>query len=169
MFNTFLFQQIDFGRLSGLSLQFARGILTVEIPIADIDYAALQIARAAAGARGVEVESIQVTLEPDSRTSLKFHARVTARKVLFRAHVCITGRLLVNDVLEAVLTDLKAVGEGIMGDLAALAVQPELEKYENRAFPLTLPPNSPLHLREVHLEAGPPLRILAAVHQFRSA
>ncbi len=162
-----LLQTIDLASLTGLSLRLSRGELIAEIAQADLEYALLQIAREAAASHGVEIESAQLTFEPDTAASLRFLAAIVARKILFTARLKVTGRLLVDDALRAMLTEVKCSGDGMVGDLAALAVQPELDKYSDRPLPIAWPAGAPVRLEDIRLDPGPPVRVTARVRQIR--
>ncbi len=124
----------------------------IEATIAKRDIEALLLAgaRPMAAAKGVSIEKIEVNLNATGPRSLAVEARVTAKK-MFSAIVRVTGKLDIDDQMVAVVSGLRAVGEGMIGSMVVGFIQPKLDQVNGRQVPLLAVSLGDLRLRDVKL------------------
>jgi hypothetical protein len=117
----------------------------------------------AAASQGVKVQDLQVTLTGQGERSLAADVRVKAKKAILSGTVHLTGRVDIDDNLNATLSGLDCKGEGAIGKLAAGLVQGKLKEYEGRKVSLMAFSLGDVRLRDVKIDAaGNDLRVTAA-------
>jgi hypothetical protein len=136
---------------SGLQFDFARdkkghpllvltdaedGKVEAKISKADLETLARQAAEMAAGGQGIKIQDLDLDLKSDGPRSVAVDVRIKARKMLVSGTIHITGRLDVDDELNAVISKLSAEGEGIVGTAAAALVQKKIKSYNGKEVPL---------------------------------
>jgi hypothetical protein len=123
-------------------------------------------ATAAAGAKGVQIESIDWTLTPLGPRSVRLDATAgVATKALFktiRGAVNFTGRVDIDERLVAKLSELNISGEGMMIAMAVNMVRGKITAMEGREIPLTTFAFGGVRLRDVQLQVGEELAVAAA-------
>jgi hypothetical protein len=115
------------------------------------------IARAAgklAQKQGVTIDNVKLDVSQPQPLVLNARVTVTARKLLFRAVLNLSGTISVSDDLVATISDLNCRGDGAIASLACAAITPQFARIERRPFPLSALPLGEMELREVVLNVG---------------
>jgi hypothetical protein len=92
---------------------------------------------------------------------VSFRAEVTAKVFVMTAALALTGRIAIDDALNAKISDLKLDGDGMILKLAGSFAKPHLDRLEGRVFPLLAFAPGGLNLRNVEITAGERLRVHA--------
>lgn len=150
------------GRPLLLIAEAKEGRVAVDISKRDIDALLLSAARKSAQQQGVQVVETNLTLnQPEPRT-IAVEARVKAKKLFVTAVVTIRGRASINQELAATLSNLSCTGEGMLGSMACGVLQPKLDQYNNRTFPLTALALGEIRLSDVNVSVGDTIRVTAS-------
>lgn len=138
-------------KASGVSFDFARdrkgqpllvladaaeGRVQARMSRDDIESLARAAAEMAAKTQGIKIDGLDLTLSSEGKRSLAADVRVKAKKMMVSGVVRITGRVDIDDELNATVTKLDAEGEGMIGSMASGVVKSKLKPYEGRTFPL---------------------------------
>jgi hypothetical protein len=138
-------------KASGVTLDFARdkkgqpllvladaktGTVRAMMAKSDIEALARTAAEMAARGQGIKIEGLDLTLTGEGKRSLAAEVRVRAKKLMVSGVVRITGRVDIDDELNATVSKLDAEGEGMIGSMASGLVKSKLKPYEGRTFPL---------------------------------
>ena len=99
--------------------------------------------------QGVTIESVKLSLAQPEPRSLDAQVAVTARKLLFRAVLNLSGTIRIDDELVANVSNLRCSGEGPIASLACAAITPQFARVEKRPFPLSALPLGEVKLRDV--------------------
>jgi hypothetical protein len=96
---------------------------------------------------GISIEQVRLAIRERGRRSLAAEVRVQARKLFLRAKIDIYGRLDIDDVFIARLSQLQCRSTGAVGTRACAVLQPHLDRFEGKAFSLKSLPlgNTQLH------------------------
>jgi hypothetical protein len=141
------------------------GHFLTQLGQSDLEALLLAGARAAAAAHDVTIERTELALSCDGARTVLFQLRVTAStKILLaklRATIRGSGRLAIDDALNAHLSQLHCEGEGMTGTLAVGLIRRELEQWEGRTFPLTAFSPTGLALRDLRLGCRDGLQVEA--------
>lgn len=143
----------------------AAGDGRVDVRVGKDDLQALLRAAATEGAaaQGVKIQDLQVTLTGRGDRALSADVRVKAKKAILSGTVHLTGRVDIDDDLNATLSGLDAKGEGAIGSMAAGMVKGKLKEYEGRKVSLMAFSLGDVRLRDVKIDAaGADLRVTAA-------
>jgi hypothetical protein len=112
------------------------GHVEAKISKADIEALARAAAELAGKQQGIKIEGLDLTLTSSGPRSIAADVRVKAKKMMVSGVIHITGKLDVDDELNATVSDLSAKGDGMVGTMAAGIVQNKLKPYEGKVFPL---------------------------------
>src|SRR3954452_5223096 len=112
------------------------GHVQAKISKADIESLLLTVARELASHQKVDVQSLKLDLKSDGQRSVAADVKITAKKLFVTSTVHLTGRVDVDDELNAKLSDLGAEGEGMVGKLVAGVVQKKIKPHEGETIPL---------------------------------
>ncbi len=138
-------------KASGVTFDFARdkkgqpllvladakeGHVLAKMSKADIESLARAAAEMAAKQQGIRIEGLDLTLSSEGKRSLAADVRVKAKKLMVSGIVRITGRVDIDDELNATVSKLDAEGEGMIGSMASGLVKSKLKPFEGRTFPL---------------------------------
>jgi len=137
------------------------GHVEASIKKADIQSLAMSAASAAAKQQGVTVQDVEVDLRSEGKRSVAAELRVKAKKMLVSGVVRITGRLDVDDDLNATLSDLDCTGEGMIATMAAAALRSKLKQYNGRQIPLVAFSLGDVTLRDLKIDVKNGLRVTA--------
>ena len=149
------------GNLLLLLQKAAKGKVEVSISIADLQALVRTGATTAARKQGVILEDVQLRLRAQTERSLDLEVRVRARKLFLAAEVRITGRVEIDENLNARLSGLDCAGEGTLGTLACGFLGPHLQRFNNREFSLLALPLGEVRLRDVRITVDDVLRVSA--------
>jgi hypothetical protein len=134
-----------------------------EVKIGSKDLQAIVLAVAAAGAKehGVTIQDVEIKLTSEGKRSVAADVRVTAKKSIVKGVVRLTGRADVDDALNAKISDLSCVGEGMIGKMAAGFLSGRLEEFNGREFPLMTFSLGDVKLRDLKVDAKGGLNVTA--------
>lgn len=138
-----------------------------EVRLAGADFEALLLAGLKAGAarQGVRIEGVRWALHEIGPRAVGLDLWIAAaRRVVLadvRATVRASGRVEIDDRLDATIRDLRVEGEGPVGGVVANLAAPYLRRYDGRTVPLTGLPLG-VELRDVRVDASDGLRITAS-------
>ena len=102
----------------------------------DIKSLARAAAEMAAKPQGIKIEDLDLTLTSEGKRSLAADVRVKAKKMMVSGVIHITGRVDVDDEMNATVSKLDCDGEGMIGAMASGLVKSKLKPYEGKTFPL---------------------------------
>lgn len=139
----------------------ADGRIQVSASPADIEALITQVARVEAGKHGVSIDRVQLALRSDSPRSLAAEVRLRAKKLFLSTTLRITGRLDLDQDLNAKISGLDCTGEGAIASMACGVLKPHLEKMNGRQFPLMSLPLGEVRLRDVRIVAADKLSVSA--------
>jgi hypothetical protein len=120
-----------------------------------------QVAKREAGAHGVAIESVRLNVQQRDARSVAGEVKVRARKLFLSANISITGRLDVDDKLNARISGLRCDGDGAIAKLACGVLDQHLRKLDGREFSLMALPLGEIRLRDVQLAVGDQISVAA--------
>lgn len=127
----------------------------------DLENAIGEIARREARKQGINIEQTRVAFRARGPRSLSADVSFTARKLLFRAKIDISGQMQIDDNFNAKLSNLKCRGDGTLGTLACGILEPHLRKLDGRAFSLMQLPLGDIRLQDVRIAVADTVEITA--------
>jgi hypothetical protein len=139
----------------------AEGAISVSTSVSDLETAIAEVAKTEAGKQGVTIDAVQLSLRSKSSRSLAAEVRLRARKSFFSANIRITGQLDLDEQLNARLSGLDCLGDGVIAGVACGILKPHLQKIDGRSFPLMSLPLGEVRLRDVQLAVGDKLSVTA--------
>ena len=140
------------GPMGGIFLvlrKAATGEVRVAIERVELEELIAKAAAIAAQKQGVTIENVSLELIPRNLKMIDARVTVTARKLMFRAILKLSGGVAVSDNLVATISNLRCEGDGTIAALACAAITPHFRKIEGRAFPLSALPIGEVRLRDV--------------------
>jgi hypothetical protein len=123
------------------------GHLTISAQQFDLEQALARFIDEAAQAHGIQIEQVRLAIRERGPRSLAAEVRVQARKLFLRAKIDIYGRLDIDDVFVARLSQLQCRSTGAVGTRACAILQPRLDDFDGKTFSLKSLPlgNTQLH------------------------
>lgn len=112
------------------------GKVEAKISKADLETLARAAAEMAAEQQGIRIQDLDLDLRSDGPRSVALEVRIKAKKLMVSGTLIITGRLDVDDDLNATVSKLNAEGEGMVGTAAAALVQKKIKSYNGMEIPL---------------------------------
>ena len=153
-----------FGPSTAAQLQLdsaASGTVLVQAALADLERVVHQLAVQAAQKQGFEVRKTTLAFTQDGPRAVTFRGEVTAKVFVMSATLALTGRISIDDLMNARLTDLALDGDAMITKLAGGFIRPHLDRLQGKTFPLLAYTAGGLQLRDIELRAGPTLEIHA--------
>jgi hypothetical protein len=162
---------------SGLAFDFARdkkghplliladaedGKVEAKITKKDIETLLTEAANVAARQQGITIQDLDLELTQQGPRSVAAKVRVKAKKMLMSGTIVITGKLDIDDELNATVSDLGAKGEGVVGTLAAGIVQKHLKPYDGTSVPLLTFSLGDVALRDLKIRVKDSVEVSAA-------
>lgn len=138
------------------------GKVDARITKKDLEALVTEAATLAARQQGVTVQDLDLKLESTGKRSVVADVRVKARKMMMSGVVHITGRLDIDDQLNATLSDLSVSGEGIVGNTAAGFLQNKVRQYNGTSIPLMAFSLGEVALRDLKIDVKKDLHVTAA-------
>lgn len=114
-------------------------------------------AAAASKKRGISLTGINLDLRQLAKLSFAAEARIQAKKLFVTAIIHVAGRVDLDDSMTAHLSGLRCTGEGVLGEIAAAAIRPQLAGLDGKSFSLSALGN--LRLREVSVSVADPMTL----------
>ena len=145
----------------------ASGSINLSIERQQLEQIIAKAAAIAAKKQGVSIENVSLVLTPRGPRALDARISVTARKLLFRAVIHLSGSAALDDNFAATISNLRCEGDGAIATLACAAMTPQFQKIENRPLPLSALPIGEVRLNDVNFAVDDE-RIMASA-QFGSA
>jgi hypothetical protein len=110
----------------------------------------------------VVIQELQLSLASEGPRTLAAHVRVKAKKMMMSGVVHLRGRLVIDDRLNATVSQLSCVGEGMVGNAAAGMLQRKVQELEGRTIPLTAFSLGEVALRDIQIQVDDTVRVSAA-------
>jgi hypothetical protein len=139
----------------------AQGCVEASVSKSDLEALIAEVAKSTAETHGVSIDSVELSLRSQSPRSLAAEVRLRAKKLFVSASLQVTGQLDLDEALNARISGLDCVGEGVIGSVACGVLKPHLETLDGREFPLMSLPLGEVRLRDVRLAVGDKLSVTA--------
>jgi hypothetical protein len=139
----------------------ADGRIEVCASRSDLEALIAQVAKREAAKHGVLIDQVQLALRSNRPRSLAAEVRLRAKKMFFSTSLRITGRVDLDEALNARISGLDCTGDGAIASVACGVLKPHLEKLEGREFSLMSLPLGEVRLRDLRIAAGEKLSITA--------
>jgi hypothetical protein len=127
----------------------------------DLERTIGDVAKREAQKHGITIEETRVAFRARGPRSISADARFTAKKLLFRAKIDISGQMQIDEGFRAKLSNLKCRGDGKLGSIACGVLEPHLRKLEGRSFSLMSLPLGEIRLRDVRIAVADTVEITA--------
>jgi hypothetical protein len=155
-----------FGRVADGPLQLVvqsagAGQLQAEAATTDIEQAVHRIVSDLADKQGATVKSTKLNLIALTPRSVKFEVSCTAKIFIASASLTVAGRLEIDDQLNARLSDLAVLGEGMVANMAQSMIQPRLAEWNGRVVPLGDYVAAGLTVSDLRITTGEKVRLEA--------
>jgi hypothetical protein len=137
------------------------GEVTVKAARAALEALLNAFAGELAAKQGFDVKKTSLSFTQEGPRAVSFRAEVTAKVFVMSATLALTGRLVIDDALNAKLSNLALDGDGMILKLAGSYAKPHLDRLEGRVFPLMAFTPGGLKLHNVELTAGESLMVRA--------
>ncbi|MEA2734715.1 MAG: hypothetical protein QOE14_1166 [Humisphaera sp.] len=128
----------------------------------DIEKLLTEAAGVAAKQQGIKIQDLELDLKKAGPRGVAADVRVTAKKMMMTGTIHITGRLDIDDELNATVSDLDCHGEGMIGTAAAGIVRKKLTPYEGATVPLMTFSLGDVSLRDLKIDLKKDLHVTAA-------
>jgi len=138
------------------------GKVDAKISKQDIQTVLTEVATVAAKQQGITVQDVELKLESAGPRSIAADVRVKAKKMMMSGVIHVTGKLDIDDELNAKLSDLKCTGEGIVGGAAAGFLQSKIKPYNGTTIPLMAFSLGDVALRDLKIDLKKDLHVTAA-------
>jgi hypothetical protein len=127
----------------------------------DLEALIAEVARSEAGKHGVSIDNVRLSLRSQGPRSLAAEVRVRAKKLFMTASLKLTGRVDLDEELNARISGLDCMGDGAIAGMACGVLKPHLQKLNGREFPLMSLPLGEVRLRDVRIAVGDKLSVTA--------
>ena len=128
----------------------------------DIETLLTEAAGVAAKQQGIKIQDLELDLKKAGPRAVAADVRVTAKKLMMTGRIRITGRLDIDDELNATVSDLDCEGEGMIGSAAAGIVKKKLTPYDGTTVPLMAFSLGDVALRDLKIDLKKDLHVTAA-------
>jgi hypothetical protein len=155
-----------FGRVDGgpwqLVIQSAgAGKLGAEAATTDIEETVHRIVAELASNQGATVKSTKLDLTAVTPRCVKFEFHCTAKIFIATATLTVGGQMDIDDQLNARLSNLAVMGEGIIASMAQSMIQPRLAEWNGRVVPLGDYVAAGLTVSDLRITTGEKVRLEA--------
>lgn len=137
------------------------GHVDVNISKPDLQSLALAAASLAAKEQGVTIQDVSVDLKSEGKRAVSASVRVKAKKLMVSGVVNLAAKVVVDDELNATISDLNCTGEGMIGTMVAGFVQPKLNEYNGKKIALMAFSLGDLALRDLKIDVKSGLHVTA--------
>lgn len=138
------------------------GHVDVNVTKADLQSLALAAASLAAKEQGVTIQDVNVDLKSEGKCAVSATVRVKAKKLMVSGVVNLAAKVVVDDELNATISDLNCIGEGMIGTMVAGFVQPKLKEYNGKKIALMAFSLGDLALRDLKIDVKNGLHVSAS-------
>ncbi len=149
------------GNVLLLLQEAAEGKIDISLPVADLQALVRSGATAAAAKHGVMLEDLRLQVRAETARTLALQARVRARKLFLNTELRLSGRLEIDEQMNAEVSGLECLGEGTLGTLACGFLGPYLERFNKRKYSLVALPLGEVKLRDIQIAVDSRLRVSA--------
>ncbi len=139
----------------------ADGTLTVATARIDLERLAHSLISEAAGKQGIQIKETRLGFTQITARAVGFKAEISAKMFVMSAKIAVTGKLEIDDKLEARISNLGCTGEGMIASAANALLKPHFQRLEGRTFPLLAIRLGEISLRDFAIIAGETLQIRA--------
>jgi hypothetical protein len=155
-----------FGRVADGPLQLVvqsagAGQLQVEAATSEIEQGIHRIVSELAGNQGATVKSTQLNIIALTPRSVKFEVSCTAKVFIATTTLTAVGQLEIDDQLNARLSNLGVMGEGMIANMAQGMIQPRLAEWNGRVIPLGDYIAAGLKVSDLQITTGEKVRLEA--------
>jgi hypothetical protein len=138
------------GDLHALVLQKAAdGTVELSAKNGDLERLAHTLVAAQAKKHGLDVAETRLAFTQRGPRALSFQGDVTAKVMIMKAHLTVTGDLDLDDALQLRISNLKLTGGGMAATLARGFLQPQFDKIEGKPIALGSLALGEIRLRDV--------------------
>jgi hypothetical protein len=137
------------------------GKLSIQLTKQNLEAAILKAAQTGAASSGVAILKVDAALTAIRPRVLDVKLNITAKKFV-SAVIRITGRLSLDDQLNATASDLKADGDGMVGSIAVGFLRPHLQKLQGKPISLIQLSLGKVHLHDVAVNTENGLAVTAS-------
>jgi hypothetical protein len=130
------------------------GAVSVQMTRTSLEALFHSLATEAAAKQGLEVRKTGLHFTQNGPRSVAFRAEVTVKIFVMSAKLALTGSFVIDDELNARISNLVLDGDAMVLKLAGGYARPYLARLEGRVFPLLAFAPGGLKLRDVELTAG---------------
>jgi hypothetical protein len=138
------------------------GTVDARIAKTDIETLLKEAAAGAAKQQGIKIEHLELDLQEAGPRAIAASVRVKAKKLMMTGVLHLTGRLDIDDALNATVSNLDCQGEGMIGAAAAGIVKKKLTPYEGTTVPLMAFSLGDVALRDLKIDLKNDLHVTAA-------
>jgi hypothetical protein len=138
------------------------GKVEAKITKDDIQTLLLAAAGMAAKQQGITIQDLDLDLKSDGPRSVAADVRIKAKKMMMSGVINITGKLDVDDDLNATISNLNCNGEGMIGSVAAGIVQKKIAPYDGMEVPLMAFSLGDVALRDLKITVKDSVQVSAA-------
>jgi hypothetical protein len=143
------------GKQRGLVLAGARsGRLVFDVPMSDLRQVLDVGAKKGAGRGGIAVDKADIAFSSADPRSLAGVLTIEGKWLLLPLRLRFSGRMTVDDHLQAVFSDVGCVGEGPAGDLLGPLVNRAMAKMNGRRSPLMVFRDGKTHATDFHVSTA---------------
>jgi hypothetical protein len=128
----------------------------------DIEALLTEAAGVAAKQQGIKIQDLELDLKKAGPRAVAADVRITAKKLMMTGTIHITGRLDIDDELNATVSELDCEGEGMIGTAAAGIVKKKLKPYDGVTVPLMAFSLGDVALRDLKIDLKKDLHVTAA-------
>ena len=129
------------------------GRLEFSMPVRDIEMLLVESARADGGALGFRVEDVDLDLESVGPRTARGRMHVKTKLAFIGAGLHFTGRIDIDDDMNARVSDLACWGDDVLGPVVTGLIRPGLAKYNGKTRPIVRFGSDDVRLRDVALAA----------------
>jgi hypothetical protein len=129
--------------------QAADGTVEVSAQHGDLEGLAHTLVAAQAKKHGLEVKETRLAFTQRGPRSLSFQGDVTAKVMIMKAHLTVTGDLDLDDALQLRISNLRLTGGGMAATLARGFLQPQFDKLQAKPISLGTLALGEIRLRDV--------------------
>ncbi len=139
----------------------ASGQLALEISVVALEAALHRLAVEFGAKQGIEIKQTKLSFTQESASAVSFRIDVTAKVFIMSASIALTGKLEIDDTLNAHVFGLLLDGDAMIQKLVGGFAKPYIDRLEGRTISLASFTPAGLKVQGVELNAGPQLKLRA--------
>ena len=138
------------------------GTLSFDMSRVDAEALVLHDARELASHYGIDIESIRITIFPETPRSIQASVYVETKIAFIPAGMLFQAHIAIDDSMNARISGLACEGDGALGPLIVHFLRPSLARYNGKTHPLMSFPEEKMKLRDVAVRVDDGLHLTAA-------